>query len=179
MDLSKILSIAGKSGLYKVVSQGKNAVIVESLLDNKRFPAFGHEKISSLEEISVFTTGEDMPLKQVFKSMLEKLGDQPPIDTKSDNTALKTFFTGIIPDFDQDRVYVSDIKKMISWYNLLIKHQLLDFTEEKPTDETATAPTESALVQPAEPENPETPETPKKKTPKAKPAAAKKEKKSE
>ena len=140
MDLSKILSISGKSGLFKVVSQAKNAVIVESLIDNRRFPAFGHEKISSLEEISVFTTGEDMPLKDVFKIFFEKLGDQPALDPKSDNKVLKQFFLDMIPEFDQDRVYVSDIKKIVSWYNQLLAHKLLDFTEkeeEKPEEPIA------------------------------------------
>ncbi len=142
MDLSKILSIAGKNGLFKVVSQAKNAVIVESLNDNKRFPAFGHEKISSLEEISVFTTGEDMPLKDVFKAFYEKLEGKPGIESKSDNATLKKFFLSMVPDFDQERVYVSDIRKMISWYNVLVEKGLLD-----PTDETVETP---AVETPAE-----------------------------
>ena len=115
MDLSKILSLAGRNGLFKVVSQAKNAVIVESLIDGKRFPAFGHEKISSLEEISVFTTGDDMPLKEVFKAFHTKLEGKEAIDGKSDNPSLKKFFLAMVPDFDQDRVYVSDIKKMVNW----------------------------------------------------------------
>ncbi len=135
MDLSKILSIAGKGGLFKVVSQGKNSVIVESLQDKKRIPAFGHEKISSLEEIAVFTNGEDMPLKDVFKAIFEKMDGKEAIDHKSDNAALKKFFLEIIPDYDQERVYVSDIKKIINWYNLLILHELLDFTEPEPETE--------------------------------------------
>jgi hypothetical protein len=139
MDLSKILSIAGKNGLFKVVSQGKNAVIVESLNDNKRFPAFAHEKMSSLEEISVFTTGDDMPLKEVFKAFHEKLQGNPAIDPKSDNNTLKKFFLEMVPAFDQDRVYVSDIKKMVSWYNTLMQQELLDFTEETKEPEVPEA----------------------------------------
>jgi hypothetical protein len=131
MDLSKILSIAGKNGLFKVVSQGKNAVIVESLNDNKRFPAFAHEKMSSLEEISVFTTGDDIQLKEVFKAFHEKLQGKPAIDPKSDNNTLKKFFLEMVPAYDQDRVYVSDIKKMVSWYNTLMQQELLDFSDEK------------------------------------------------
>ena len=130
MDLTKIVSITGKPGLFKVVSQGKNAVIVESLADQKRFPAFGHEKMSSLEEISVFTTGEDRPLKDIFKAFHEKLEGKETVDPKSDNNALLKFFADMVPDFDKDRVYVSDIRKMMSWYNLLLAHNLLDFTEE-------------------------------------------------
>src|ERR1039457_2820154 len=134
MDLSKILSISGKHGLFKVVSQLKNAVLVESLIDQKRFPAFAHEKISSLEEISVFTTGEDLQLKNVFKTMFEKQDGKVAIDSKSDDNSLRTFFLQIVPDYDPERVYASDIKKIISWYNLLIENNLLDFTEK--TEET-------------------------------------------
>jgi hypothetical protein len=129
MDLSKILSISGKHGLFKVVSQLKNAVLVESLIDQKRFPAFAHEKISSLEEISVFTTGEDLQLKNVFKTMFEKQEGKAAIDSKSDDNSLRSFFLLIVPDYDPDRVYASDIKKIISWYNLLVENNLLDFTE--------------------------------------------------
>lgn len=131
MDLSKILSISGKRGLFKVVSQLKNAVLVESLIDQKRFPAFAHEKISTLEEISVFTTGEDMQLKNVFKTMFGKQEGKPAIDTKSDDNALKSFFLQIVPDYDPERVYASDIKKIIGWYNLLVDNNLLDFAEKE------------------------------------------------
>lgn len=145
MDLSKILSISGKPGLFKVVSQAKNAVIVESLIDKKRFPAFGHEKISSMEEISVFTTGEDMPLKDVFKAMHVKLEGKPAIDAKSDNNALKKFFLEMIPEFDQERVYVSDIKKMIAWYNLLVEKNMLDFKEPE-AEQKEAAPAEEVTA---------------------------------
>lgn len=131
MDLSKILSISGKRGLFKVVSQLKNAVLVESLIDQKRFPAFAHEKISTLEEISVFTTGEDMQLKDVFKTMFGKQEGKPAIDAKSDDNALKSFFLQIVPDYDPERVYASDIKKIIGWYNLLVDNNLLDFAEKE------------------------------------------------
>jgi hypothetical protein len=153
MDLSKILSIAGKNGLFKVVSQGKNAVIVESLNDGKRFPAFGQEKMSSLEEISVFTTGDDLALKEVFKAFHEKLEGKPAIDHKSDNNTLKKFFLEMVPEFDQDRVYVSDIKKIVNWYNTLLEKELLDFTEETKTpEEGETAPeAETAPESPAGP----------------------------
>jgi len=139
MDLSKILTIAGKNGLFKVVSQGKNTVIVESFLDNKRFPAFAHEKMSSLEEISVFTTGEDISLKEVFRAFHEKLQGGPAIDHKSDNNALKKFFSGMVPEFDQERVYVSDIKKMVNWYNTLLPLGLIDFTDK--TEESGVTDT--------------------------------------
>ena len=147
IDLSKILSIAGKNGLFKVVSQAKNAVIVESLNDNKRFPAFGHEKMSSLEEISVFTTGDDMALKDVFKAFHEKLQGKQAIDHKSDNNTLKKFFLEMVPEFDQERVYVSDIKKMVSWYNTLLSQGLLDFSETA-TEEGAGESTTEVVTPP-------------------------------
>lgn len=136
MDLSKILSISGKTGLFKVVSQLKNAVLVESLVDQKRFPAFGHEKISSLEEIAVFTVSEDKPLKEILKALFEKLEGKPGPDAKADNKSWVAFFKEVVPDFDEERVYVSDIRKIVSWYNLLLAHNLLDFSEkDEDTDE--------------------------------------------
>ena len=143
MDFTKIVSISGKSGLFKVVSQSKNAVIVESLTDQKRFPAFGHEKMSSLGEISVFTTGEDLPLKDILKAFHVKLEGKSAPDPKSNNTVLLNFFQEMVPDFDQERVYISDIRKMISWYNMLLDQNLLDFTEpaeEKPAETEPVAP---------------------------------------
>lgn len=139
MDLSKILSISGRSGLFQVISQLKNAVLVESLLDKKRFPAFAHEKISSLEEIAIFTATEDKPLKDVLKVIYEKLEGKPALDPKSDNKLLMSFFLEVVPDYDPNRVYISDIRKIISWYNLLNEHHLLDFSEkeeEKPEEKT-------------------------------------------
>lgn len=130
MDLNEILSIAGKAGLYKVVTQSKNGVIVESLLDGKRATAFAHERISSLEEISIFSETEDVPLKQVFKIISEKQEGKEAISHKSSGKDLKTFFLDIMPDYDQDRVYVSDIKKVLQWYNLLLKKDMLEFEEE-------------------------------------------------
>ncbi len=131
MDLSKILSISGKSGLFQVVSQLKNAVLVESLLDKKRFPAFAHEKINSLEEIAVFTATEEKPLKEILKAIYDKLEGKPALDAKSDNKLLQAFFLEVVPDYDSERVYISDIRKIISWYNLLLEHQILDFSEKE------------------------------------------------
>lgn len=174
MDLTKIVSISGKSGLFKVVSQSKNAVIVESLTDQKRFPAFGNEKMSSLEEISIFTTGEDRPLKEIFKAFHNVLQGKPAPDHKSDNKILVNFFLETVPDFDQERVYASDIRKMVNWYNALQELQMLDFTEpeeEKPSASTAAEEekTESGTVtseeNPADDVSPETkPKARKKKT---------------
>lgn len=152
MDLSKILSISGKSGLFQVVSQLKNAVLVESLLDKKRFPAFAHEKISSLEEIAVFTATEDKPLKDILKSIFDKLEGKPALDAKSDNKLIQAFFLEVVPDYDSERVYISDIRKIITWYNLLLEHQLLDFTEkeeEKSEEKKEETAEDAPVVKPA------------------------------
>ena len=152
MDLSKILSISGKSGLFQVVSQLKNAVLVESLLDKKRFPAFAHEKISSLEEIAVFTATEDKPLKDILKSIFDKLEGKPALDAKSNNKLIQAFFLEVVPDYDSERVYISDIRKIITWYNLLLEHQLLDFTEkeeEKPEEKKEETAEDAPVVKPA------------------------------
>ncbi|MDY0341989.1 MAG: DUF5606 domain-containing protein [Lentimicrobium sp.] len=145
MDLKEIMAIAGKPGLYKLVGQAKNGIIVESIVDQKRFQAFTHEKISSLEEISIFTESEDKPLKEILKAFYEKLETKPAPDFKNDNTGLKEFFNKMIPDYDKERVYVSHMQKVVSWYNLLLQHDLLDFTEEaqaaepESTDDAAEA----------------------------------------
>lgn len=130
MELSEILSIAGKPGLFKVVTQTKNGVIVESLLDGKRVTVFAHERISSLEEISIFSETEDVQLKDVFKIIFDQQDGKEAINHKSSGNELKTFFLEIMPDYDQDRVYISDIKKVIQWYNLLLKKDMLQFEDE-------------------------------------------------
>jgi hypothetical protein len=141
MDLSKILAISGKPGLYMMLSQTKSGFIVESLADGKRFPVYAHERVSSLEEISIFTTGEeDLPLKQVFKKFFDKLEGKQAIDALVSNEAIKAFFETAFPEHDPERVYVSDMKKAITWYNLLVQKEMLDFTEEVASD---TEPGES------------------------------------
>jgi hypothetical protein len=136
MDLSKILSITGKPGLYLILSQTKSGALVESLLDKKRFPVFINEKISTLSEISIFTIEEDISLKEVLHSIYKKENGGKCIDSKSDNNALKNYMLEVLPNYDQDRVYVSDMKKLFSWYNLLQSVDMLDFTEEvKPENE--------------------------------------------
>ncbi len=131
MDLTEIMSISGKPGLYKMISQTKNGMLVESMLDQKRFPVFAHEKISSLEEISIFTENDDLPLKDIFKKINELLEGGKALSHKSSPEELKEFFEDAVPDYDKERVYVSDIKKVIQWYNLLHEKDMLDFTEDE------------------------------------------------
>ncbi|MHC1708054.1 MAG: DUF5606 domain-containing protein [Bacteroidales bacterium] len=130
MDLTKIMTISGKAGLFKLIAQTKNGAIVESLLDMKRFPVFTHEKMSTLEEISVYTYEEDIPLKDVFKKIIGKENGNACLDPKSEGSVLRKYFEEILPGFDQERVYTSDIKKMLTWYNLLQEKNLLTLTEE-------------------------------------------------
>ena len=134
MDLNKILSITGKPGLYRLVAQSKNGLIIESLLDGKRMNAFMNEKISSLEEISLFSHSEDVALKDVLRNMFNLTNGQKAIDNKADDVKIKEFFGQIVPDYDKERVYVSHMRKVIGWYNLLLEKGMLDFTEEEVTE---------------------------------------------
>jgi hypothetical protein len=120
--LKKILSISGKPGLYELVSQGKNMLVVENLKDKKRIPAYSHEKIISLGDIAIFTDENEVPLKEVLLSIKEKEGgNKSSLDPKSNNNVLREYFASVLPNFDRERVYPTDIKKIISWYNLLIE----------------------------------------------------------
>lgn len=141
--LKTILSISGKPGLYKLISQGKNMLIVESLADKKRCPAYGNEKIISLGDIAMYTDAEEVPLKDVFLAMKKKEnGAAVTLDAKKASAKeLQEYLAEVLPNFDRDRVYVSDIKKLISWYNLLVASGMTDFedavAEEAAAEETA------------------------------------------
>ncbi len=152
MDLSKIITISGKSGLFKVIAQGKNAVIVESLLDKKRFPVYSSVKVITLEEISVFTTGEDKPLKEILLTIFDKENGQSISELKNDSAFLLSYFEGILPDYDKERVYVSDIKKILTWYNVLVRNQLIDKEEEKTEtpEEQVSSGEEAETTEPAD-----------------------------
>jgi hypothetical protein len=130
--LKKIVSISGKPGLYKVLSQGKNMLIVESLTDGKRLPAHSTDKIVALNDVSMFTEGEDKPLREILEALKEKEnGAKSSIDPKTDAKFLREYFAQIVPDFDRDRVYPTDIKKLIQWYNILIETGNADFSVEE------------------------------------------------
>lgn len=135
MDLSGIISIAGMSGLYKVVAQIKNGLIVESLIDKKRIPAYATNKVSALDDVNIYSTGDDVPLKDVFQKIYDKEKGGLAIDQKSPDAELKKYFKAAFPEFDEERVYVSDIKKVIGWYNLLHKEGLLEKKPEKTEEE--------------------------------------------
>ncbi len=131
MDLSGIISISGKPGLFKVVAQSKNNIIVESLLNNKRSPAYSTDRISALEDISIYTYQEDIPLKEVFIKFAEKENCGPAPSHKESAKKLAAYLEEVLPDYDEDRVYPSDIKKLYQWYNILQKEGLITLEEEK------------------------------------------------
>lgn len=141
MNLTGIIAISGKAGLYRVLAQGKNNIIVESLEDKKRVPAYASDRISALDDISIYTYDEDKPLKEIFISIFEKESGKETISHKEDQSKLKGYLLEILPNFDQERVYASDIKKIFQWYNLLHKAGALILDEEVKEDAvTAEAP---------------------------------------
>lgn len=132
MDLSRIVSISGRPGLYMIKSQAIGRIIVESLIDGKCTPAFANDRMSSLEEISIFSVDEDRPLKEVFKMINDKMGAKVDFDyKKTSNDQLREKFGIVMPDYDTEAVYPSDMKKVFAWYQMLMDKNLLDFTEEK------------------------------------------------
>ena len=126
MSLDKILSISGKPGLFQIVAQTRTGAIVESLIDKKRITVGAHSNISILSEIAIYTLTEEVPLKDVLNTVKTKSESQPTsISHKASKDDLEEFFFDILPDYDEDRVYPSDIKKIIQWYNILQKNDLL------------------------------------------------------
>lgn len=140
-----ILSLAGKPGLYKLVSQGKNMLIVESLEDGKRRPAYSHDKVISLADVAIYTTGEDMPLADVFEK-IKVATDAKPVDVKAfkSDKEIRDYFREVMPDFDDDRVYTNDIKKVFSWYNKLVNAGITEFAEPAPKKEAKEENAEKA-----------------------------------
>ncbi|HEX4887646.1 MAG TPA: DUF5606 domain-containing protein [Luteibaculaceae bacterium] len=120
MNLTGIIAIAGKPGLYKVISRNKSGLLVESLADGKKMPALATHKISALEDISMYTYDEDIKLSVVFDKIYAHTQGGEAIDPKSDGAALFSYFEQILPDFDKERVYPSDLKKLFTWYSLLL-----------------------------------------------------------
>lgn len=129
--LSTILSISGKSGLYRLLSQGHGSLIVESLPDGKRLPIHAKDRVISLGDISMYTSGEDMPLSAVLTQVYAVHAGQP-IDLVSltSSEALFEAFGRCVPTFDRERVYPSDVKKLFSWYNILLKAGFTSFEGE-------------------------------------------------
>ncbi|GAB6008115.1 hypothetical protein FACS1894179_03130 [Bacteroidia bacterium] len=130
--LKTILSVSGKPGLYKLLSNSKNMIIVESLIDKKKIPVHPRDKVVSLGDISIYTETDDVPLKNILLSMKQKEnGEKASMAPNSKPEELKKYFEEVLPEFDKDRVYPTDIKKMISWYNILIESGIDFEAEEK------------------------------------------------
>jgi hypothetical protein len=130
MNLTGIISISGKPGLFRVVAQSKNNIIVESLDDKKRSPAYSTDRISALDDISIYTYDEDVSLKVIFKTIFEKEKGAETISHKEDKVKLENYLLEVLPNYDQERVYISDVKKIFQWYNLLHKAGELKLDEE-------------------------------------------------
>lgn len=131
MNLEGILNVAGKPGLFKVVSQGNNTVIVESLIDGKRGPVHSHYQASMLEEIGIYTYEDSKPLSEIFDEIAKKENGGKTISHKSSNNDLTNYLREILPNYDEERVYISVIKKIIQWYNTMQSAGLIDMSKEK------------------------------------------------
>lgn len=136
--LRRILSISGRPGLYRLVSQGKNMLIVESLLDGKRMPAHARDKVSSLGDISIYVEGDDAkPLSEVLEQ-LKGVADGKAVDVKAmSDGEVREYFAKVLPEFDQDMVHTADIRKLISWYNLLLKAGITEFVETEEAEQSS------------------------------------------
>jgi hypothetical protein len=130
MDLKEILAISGHSGLFKFISQGRTGIIVEGFEDKKKMVAFKHYKISSLSDIAIFADSGETPLRTIFKKIFEIENGNLAFNGKIDDKQLKSYFEKVLPDYDKEKVYVSDIKKVISWYNILVGNGVTEFGEE-------------------------------------------------
>ncbi len=136
MGLDKILSISGKPGLYQLKTQTRNGFLAQSLIDGKKVSVSAQSNVSILSEIAVYTLTEEIPLGKVFKTISDKeKGNKTSISHKDGKDKLEEYFFEILPDYDEDRVYASDIKKIVQWYNLLHKHDLLQLDEDANDEE--------------------------------------------
>ena len=140
MSLEKVISISGKPGLYKLITQTRGGFVAESLIDKKRISVSIQNNVSVLSEIAIYTLTEEVPLRQVFENIKKKEnGTQTSVKAKDGKDKLEEYFFDVLPDYDEERVYASDIKKVVQWYNLLQQHGMLDALfddeDEKPSDE--------------------------------------------
>ncbi len=137
MEFSKIIAVTGKPGLFQVVSQTKTGLIVDSLVDKKRFPITSTQNVSLLENIAIYTYEEEVPLLTIFKTMYEKEEGKEAISHKESGNKLTAYFAEVLPDYDDERVYTSNIKKVVQWYNLMVKAGI-DFSKVEAATEENT-----------------------------------------
>jgi len=119
IDLTGIISIAGQPGLYKLVAQSKNGIIIEGLADKKRTNIYSTTKVSTLADIGMYTSGDDKPIEEIMTSVFEKEKGGPCVNSKADDKEIISYFTQILPDYDKERVYVSNMRKLFNWYTIL------------------------------------------------------------
>lgn len=132
MGLEKILSVAGKPGLYKLITQTRTGFVAESLLDGKRITVSLRSSVSVLSEIAIYTLEEEVPLREVFQKIQTKENrGKTTVSHKDEKIKLEEYFFEVLPNYDEDRVYVSDIKKIIQWYNILVDNKITDFSDDK------------------------------------------------
>ena len=160
IKLKDILSISGKGGLFKFVAQARNGIVVESLEDQKRHVAPSTARVSSLEDIAIYTNEEELPLSDLFYLIHEKNEGKAAISHKAAPDELKTRFRELVPEYDEERVYVSDIKKVFQWYNQLLAHDLLEVVEKEnqESDEASEKPAGAAGDDSSESKSKEAPE---------------------
>tara|TARA_R110002049_G_scaffold77202_3_gene197755 strand:+ start:161 stop:589 length:429 start_codon:yes stop_codon:yes gene_type:complete len=136
MSLNKILSIAGKPGLFKLLTQTRSGFVAESLLDGKKVTVSFKNNVSVLSEIAIYTLEEEVPLREVFEKIKEKEeGGKTAVSHKDDKLKLEEYLFEVLPNYDEDRVYASDIKKIIQWYNLLLEHGITEYADVEETEE--------------------------------------------
>lgn len=135
MSLDKVLSISGKPGIYALKTQTRSGFVAESLLDGKKITVGIRHNVSILSEIAIYTLSAEKPLREVFQKIKEKEDGGPTISHKVTRDELEEYFFNLIPDYDEDRVYPSDIKKVVHWYNILQKNDMLDFSASATSDE--------------------------------------------
>ena len=135
MELKDILTISGHPDLYKLVAQARNGIIVESLVTQKRMQAFASMRISNLQDIIIYTEDDEITFEDLLFIMHVKTEGKTAIDHKSKPDALKAFFIDVLPEYDKKRVHVSDMKKIVKWYNIIIKEELFDFTKKEVVEE--------------------------------------------
>ncbi|MDG2279136.1 MAG: DUF5606 domain-containing protein [Flavicella sp.] len=138
MGLTKTIAITGKPGLFNIISQSKGGFVVQSLVDQKKFPISNSHNVSVLNDIAIYTYEEEVPLRNIFLTINEKEQGKEAISHKSDNKTLTNYFLEILPEFDQERVYASNIKKVLQWYNILVA-AAFDFSTIKESEETQEA----------------------------------------
>ncbi|WP_372745118.1 DUF5606 domain-containing protein [Lutibacter sp.] len=137
MELKNIVAINGKPGLFEIKAQSKSGIIVESLLDGKKTPVTAAQNISALNEIAIYTYEEEIPLRIVFKAIAEKENGKEALSPKESGKVLTSYFREILPNFDEERVYASNIKKVLQWYNLLASKNF-DFSTIQEVEEETT-----------------------------------------